>query len=50
MGLFGCGAEKRVRFEDEEKADATPAQHPTAEAVAAVLAGTPTPEATAATE
>jgi hypothetical protein len=39
MGLFGCGAEKKVRFEDEENAaTATPAG-----AVAAVLAGPGTP-------
>ena len=51
MGLFGCGTEKRVRFEDEEKGDSTPAQLPTAEAVAAVLAGTPAPsDAPTATE
>ena len=52
MGLFGLGGtEKRVRFEDEEKGDSTPAQLPTAEAVAAVLAGTPAPsDAPTATE
>lgn len=37
MGLFGCGPAKKVRFEDEENGSAAPS--PSADAVAAVLAG-----------